>query len=860
MLYKFNLSYMFSAKKIKMSIAFVAFIFSFINIRAQVSLSVDFTDAANKNEPLHNIWSIANRVSPQNGSNIRPGIKMNIVRMIGGIKKKVNGENVKNLDFDTCLYDSINNVYVYRFERLTERLDKIINSQTEIHQIVLDQPPWAFQHGYTFIPAGTRDNVNFREDEQISTYGNSLPPANKQAYHDYIKALMTHLVDTYGEEKVLSWRFRVGSEIETPEHWYGTKQDFIEHFENTEKAVRAVLPAAIIGLHTRFPDFLYKNGTVLNYKGEPFASFASGLIEYCADNNVRYDFWGASSYVVLGNSNLRDMKGKYDKLFADLVNHPKWNSNATIDLMEYNTVTTMNAADGKGTLPAQTSHKEIVELYFSNIFYKNKDKGLDLVYRWNNRTGSQETLAISQLNLMNAKTHYDTNISGTPNIATNDIDAIFAKKDNADEYDVLLYNYNNSSLNYRDDEDIVVSMTTKVPKGTTLYYRSLSYGKDNNKLQNFLIENSGFVKSGFSERGDPNRTLTEEGLAAYNAYQNPNPHSYTDWKSIETTARTDGESGSVITINTKIPSFAFEKIEVRTSDVLATQLTLPQYKWITDEDFQQFAAFQMTSTISGDIIKMTITGNFPKLSYDTSINVDNFDRFQITVKNTTDSDIFWFVWYKEGVKNQKRFRPGINETSFDTYNVDLSTDADWNGTIDSFNVEVANKSSLGGAVEIDSMEFMLKEGIEEHTITTNVIEGSGIVSPSGGTVFTGDEVTFEANPTTGWEFQGWTGDIQSTENPRTITVTSNLNIKATFVQESFSIDEKKLKNSFIIFPNPSTNGVFRIKYQTSDNWELYNLNGAKMLSGNGAKMDVSSFSKGMYIVKIKNMFKKLLFY
>ncbi|MEN8965163.1 MAG: hypothetical protein ABF250_04155, partial [Polaribacter sp.] len=478
-------------------------VFSFYSLSAQVTLSTDFTDGAKKNQPLHNIWSIANRISPTNGSNIRPGLKMNTVRMIGGIKKTVNGNNVKDLDFDTCLYDSINNIYVYRFEPLIERINKIINSQTEIHQIVLDQPSWAFQHGYTFIPEGTRDNINFRENEQISIYGNSLPPANKEAYHDYIKALISKLVETYGEEKVMSWRFRVGSEIETPDHWFGTKQDFIEHFENTEKAVRAILPNAIVGLHTRAPDFLYKNGTILNYKGEPFASFAEGLIEYCADNNVQYDFWGISDYVVLGSASLRNMSAKYDKLFADLINHPKWNANATIDLMEYATVTTMDGADGNGFINAETTHAEIVELYFSNIYYKNKDKGLDYIYRWGNRTGSQDPPGISVLNSMNEKNHYTTVTSGSPQIATNDLGAIFAKKENALEYDVLVYNYNNSSLSYRDSEDINLSFTSELLAGTTLYYRNISYDKTNNKLQNFLENTSGFVKSGFNERGSP---------------------------------------------------------------------------------------------------------------------------------------------------------------------------------------------------------------------------------------------------------------------------------------------------------------------------------------------------------------------
>jgi len=835
-------------------------IFSLFNINAQVNLSADFTNESDEIAPLHNIWTIANRISPQNGSNVRPGLKMNTVRMIGGIKKTVNGENVKDLDFDTCLYDPINNIYVYRFEPLIERLNKIINSQTEIHQIVLDQPPWAFQHGYTFIPEGTRDNVNFRENEQISIYGNSLPPADKVAYHDYIVALITELVANYGEEMVSSWRFRVGSEIETPDHWYGTKQDFIEHFENTESAVRTVLPNAIIGLHTRAPNFLYKNGSVLNYKGEPFASFVEDLIEYCFDNNVQYDFWGISDYVVLGNSNLRNMSIKYDNLFADLLNHPKWNTNATIDLMEYATVTTMNGADGNGFINAETSHAEVVELYFSNIFYKNKDNGLDLIYRWGNRTGSQDPPGISILNSMNGKVHYTTAISGTPETSTNDIDAIFSKNDNATEYDVLIFNYNNSSLNYVDNEVVKVSFTSELPEGTTLYYRSISYDKTNNKLQNFLIENPGFVKSGFDDKGSPDRTLTEEGFMAYEAYENPKPHQYSDWESIVTTARNDGEAGSIISVQTEVPSFAFEKFEFRTNDYSVTELSTPQYIWTTNEDFQQFSTTQMTSTIAGGIINMSITGNYPNLIYDTSFDIDNFDRFKIVLKNETDSDKFWFVWYKDGVKHQRRIRPGINETTFNTYIIDLSVDADWNGVIDSFNVEVANLSSLGGTAEIDYMELMLKVGIEEHSITTNIIEGSGVVSPSGGTVFSGIEVTFNAYPDAGWVFQGWTGDIVSTENPLTITVNSNLNINATFAQDGLSVDENNLDNAFTVFPNPSSNGVFTIKSKTTELWEVYNLTGVKVMSGKGKTIDVSKFSHGIYIIKLNNSYKKIMFY
>ncbi|MGY6647992.1 GH39 family glycosyl hydrolase [Wenyingzhuangia sp. IMCC45574] len=531
----------------------------------QVQLSTDFSDDGYQKSSMHNIWSVANRISPKYGSNVREGLKINTIRMIGGIRKKVNGKFVKDLDFDTCLYDSVNNTYVYKFERLIRRLNKIVNSQTEIHQIVLDQPCWAFQHGYTFIPKGTIDSIHFRENEEMSIYGNSLPPADKKAYHDYIKALITKLVDTYGEQKVTSWRFRVGSEIETPDHWFGTKQDFIEHFVNTVNAIRAVLPDAKIGLHTRAPDFLYKKGTVLNYKGEPYASFADGLIRYCYDNNIRYDFWGVSDYVILKNAGLRNMRTKYDKLFGALVNHPKWNKSATVDIMEYATITMMHPL-GNAYITAETTHTEIIELSFSNIFYKNKEQGFGFIYRWGNRKRSIDSPGITTLNSMNKKVLYTTDIAGKPKTRNNCLDAFFAKDEKKSAYDVLVYNYNSKSLAYVEKEPVEIVLTTELPVKTKIYYRSIAYNKSHNKLQNFLENEpaSGWVKKGFDAKGSPSKILNKEGLKAYKNYENPNTFKYTKWKKIKTTPRTDGSAGSVIRINTDIPSFAFEKFEFRT--------------------------------------------------------------------------------------------------------------------------------------------------------------------------------------------------------------------------------------------------------------------------------------------------------
>ena len=848
----------------KEKLILVLSLFIFIGLEAQVTLSTDFTDNAKQNEPLHNIWSVANRISPKNGSNIRPGLKMNTVRMIGGIKKVVDGKDVKDLDFDTCLYDSINNKYVYRFEPLIDRLNKIINSQTELLQIVLDQPSWAFQHGYTFIPTGTRDNVNFREDEQISIYGNSLPPADKQAYHDYIKALMTKLVETYGETQVLSWRFRIGSEIETPDHWFGTKQDFIEHFENTEQAIRAVLPEAIVGLHTRAPDFIFKNGTVLNYKGEPFASFAEDLITYAFDNNLRYDFWGISDYVIIGNSNLRNMRTKFDKLFGGLVNHPKWNSNATIDLMEYATVTTMNGADGRGFINAETTHAEIVELSFSNIYYKNKDKGLDLIYRWGNRTGSQDPPAITALNSMNGKIHYASDVSGTPNTSSNDIDAFFAKNETAAEYDILIYNYNGSSLTYRTNETVNVEFDSELPAGTTLYYRSLSYDETNNKLQNFLQDNAGlgYVKSGFNNRGSADRILTEAGLVAYEAYTNPNPHEYTDWKSIVTIPREDGGVGSKINTTTELGSFAFEKFEFRTEDYFVETITPATVVWTTTEDFSPWTAVSSGMTVNTDDDKLTLNYSsgfvFPMAAI-TGLNIDSdlYSTLRLVVKNNTEGSTLQMAANVPGTEfaagRKKITIPNDNE--WHTIDVDLTNWSHWSGIINEF--KVYERVSTGSIV-FDKIEFIPldSENVFDITITK---EGQGLLNYASGTSFAGQKFNLSAVPDQGWVFQGWTGDIVSTDNPLNITISSNLNIEATFVQETLSTDSSFQNNTFTVYPNPSSNGIFTLKNNDSKKWEVYDVRGVKVLSGNGKTIDVSNFSNGMYIIKLNNTYKKVLF-
>jgi hypothetical protein len=61
-------------------------------------------------------------------------------------------------------------------------------------------------------------------------------------------------------------------------------------------------------------------------------------------------------------------------------------------------------------------------------------------------------------------------------------------------------------------------------------------------------------------------------------------------------------------------------------------------------------------------------------------------------------------------------------------------------------------------------------------------EGSVTVSPDQENYFFNDEVELTAEPEDGWEFSGWSGDLESDENPVTIRMSGNKSITANFAE------------------------------------------------------------------------------
>lgn len=75
---------------------------------------------------------------------------------------------------------------------------------------------------------------------------------------------------------------------------------------------------------------------------------------------------------------------------------------------------------------------------------------------------------------------------------------------------------------------------------------------------------------------------------------------------------------------------------------------------------------------------------------------------------------------------------------------------------------------------------------------------------------------------------------------------------------ALSIDEFKRAEDFKVYPIPSKNGRFNLS--TAKTWKVYTLLGVEVSQGTGAQVDISAFSKGIYILRTASGSIKRLLY
>ncbi|GJM64225.1 InlB B-repeat-containing protein [Persicobacter diffluens] len=96
-----------------------------------------------------------------------------------------------------------------------------------------------------------------------------------------------------------------------------------------------------------------------------------------------------------------------------------------------------------------------------------------------------------------------------------------------------------------------------------------------------------------------------------------------------------------------------------------------------------------------------------------------------------------------------------------------------------------------------------ESAIAEYNVQVN-IQGQGSVNPPSGSYAEGSSLSISASPEQGWKFNGWSGDINSSNNPLQITVDGHKNITANFIEQTTSVDLGD--NLAISGPSPGADG------------------------------------------------------
>ena len=146
----------------------------------------------------------------------------------------------------------------------------------------------------------------------------------------------------------------------------------------------------------------------------------------------------------------------------------------------------------------------------------------------------------------------------------------------------------------------------------------------------------------------------------------------------------------------------------------------------------------------------------------------------------------------------------------------------------------------------EDMTLTAEFAIDQYQVTLKS-NGNGSVTGSG-TYDYGTKVTIEAIADKGYHFEKWSDG--NTENPRTITVTEDIELSATF-----ELDETPVENVQITSANVySRNGILHVEGAETDYYVL-DMAGRLIYSGRDAEVQLP---RGVYLVTIKGEVQKII--
>lgn len=153
-----------------------------------------------------------------------------------------------------------------------------------------------------------------------------------------------------------------------------------------------------------------------------------------------------------------------------------------------------------------------------------------------------------------------------------------------------------------------------------------------------------------------------------------------------------------------------------------------------------------------------------------------------------------------------------------------------------------------------------------YNLSTSVHPGDGgiiVMTPSSGSVMEGTTVTFKANPNGDYIFTGWSGSISGSENPKTVTVTSNMTVTANFTLRDYPLavsvegEGEVLERVLSTKTDYSSGTVVELNAKPFDHWVFDHWEGDLNGNTNPVQITVTS-TKNVKAVFVKKMYDLMI--
>jgi hypothetical protein len=145
--------------------------------------------------------------------------------------------------------------------------------------------------------------------------------------------------------------------------------------------------------------------------------------------------------------------------------------------------------------------------------------------------------------------------------------------------------------------------------------------------------------------------------------------------------------------------------------------------------------------------------------------------------------------------------------------------------------------------------YFQKNDVESYTLTLICNTEEGSVS-GGGVYAEGSSVTIQAFPKEGFEFDFWNDG--NTDNPRTVTMTSDLTLVAFF--KNTGVDET-LQSAITVYPNPADESIRIDGLENACEVRIYNSLGelVKVITATSdQEIGINELSSGLYLLRCGN--------